>query len=229
MANNYQTIIDGVQTLVNRDDASDVLAESGNTINWIDRAVRNAELRFYRSAAARTPPFEKFVTYLVEEGHESLAIPSDYFEGRYVTAKATAGSETNTLHRVSPEQILNRTDNEQVINLSRIAYGSNNWLIDPPSREISVTAYYYGYLDRISSVTSTDNTHWLLNNADDLLIYWSAYELSLFFDSIDTSTADRWLQSGNAIHDSIVQQENQQRASFSTPRVGRPYRQPRRY
>ncbi len=223
MAATYKEFIDRVQTLIDRDDASTIAAEDGTPLNWLDIAAANAEKRFYRSEAARVPPMEKITSFTVERGTQSLAIPSDYFMGRYAVAKATDSEVSFTLTKTSPEAILNEVSTVEFADISRIAYGSNNWLIDRPSREIKIDVFYYGFLDDIKDVDEDYGPHWLLNNADDMLMWWTAYELSMFYGSIDSAMSDRWLQRGNEIAGTIVSQEAQQKASLSTPRVGRPY------
>ena len=224
MATTYRAFINKVQTLIDRDDASTVTAENGDVLNWLDEAARNAELRFYRSEAARIPPFEKVTSFTVEPGSQTLAIPSDYFSGRYALSSATGSNDTFTLTKTSPEQLLNENSSSEYLNVTEIAYGSNNWIIPRPSRETKIDVYYYGYLEDIINVDDDFGDHWLLNNADDLLLYWTAYELSMFYGGIDPTMADRWLAQGNAIHDAIIKQEAQQKASLSTPRRGRPYK-----
>lgn len=224
MAQTYQELVDQVQTLIDRSDADTQLADSGNTVNWINEAIEIAETWFYRSAAARTPPFEKVVNHTVPAGSQSVALPTDYFEGRY--GIATVGSQTRTMARVSPEQILNSNSSERVPIPERIAYGSNNWLFDRPASETTMSIYYYGKLANLNTVTASTTNHWLLNNASDLILYRAAYELSMYFGSIDDAMAQRWLQRADEIRIDIENQESRQRASMSTPRIGRHYRQP---
>ena len=227
MVATYQEMKDRVITLIDRDDAETIESTDNRIVNWVDVALRNAELRFYRSETARIPPFEKYVHYTVPKLETELTIPADYFEGRYAISKV--GQMSTTMSKTSPEQILNdNLTSATVLMPKRIAYGSNVWLIDRVAQQTEITAYYYGYIDAISEVDDAwveeNGGHWLLNNADDLLQFYAGYELSMFYGSIDSQQADRWLQRGNEIAESIFLQEQRQKASLSSPKVGRPYR-----
>ena len=157
-------------------------------------------------------------------GFTELSIPADYFETNYIIANKGNTGQNTTLTRTAAEQILDTNTSTTNTDLPRrFAYGSNRWLIDTPTSETTVTAYYYGFLPNLNTITSSTNTHWLINNADDLIVYWSAVEGALYYGSIDQTMIDLWEKRGTFIHDQIVEQDNRQKASGSTPKQRRPY------
>ena len=228
MAQTYTQIKNQLQLLIDRTDATAQLAADGSTVDVLDDFLRKAEQRFYRSHAARIPPLERFISYslLPGTGVEALAIPNDYFEVRYLTA-SDGNSRQVTLARTSPEQILN-TNLSVVNNIpNEFAYGNNEWLIRSPNQGTTVVANYYGYLDPISTVTDPTVRHWILNEADDLLVYWAAVDAALYYGGIDPTMMQSWEARAQVIHDQIVEQEIRQQSSGSTPRINRPYRSQR--
>ncbi len=227
MATNYAQLKRRVQLLIDRDDATDQLAFDGQTEDVLDMFIANAERRFYRSEASRTPPFEKFVNYELGAGTGvgELSIPADYFETRYLTASHEETGIQRTLTRVSPEIILNTVNSQSVFLPSEFAYGDVKWLVRQPQSGASITAVYYGSLDALSAQTETENDHWLLNNADDLIMYWAGVEAALYYGSLGEMT-QQWEGRAQIIHDQIVEQEIRQQASGSTPRMRRYQRQP---
>ena len=227
MADNYAQLKRRLQLLIDRDDASDQIGADGVTEDVLDLFIANAERRFYRSEAARTPPFEKIVNYELTTGPgvSELALPADYYETRYLTIHNTTSGIQRTLTRVSPEVILNTNINASTYLPSEFAYGDVKWILRKPSEQASVTALYYGFLDALATQTDTVNTHWLLNNADDLIMYWAAVEASLYYGSVG-EMEQVWSNRAQIIHDQIVEQEIRQQSSGSTPRMRRYQRQP---
>ena len=226
MATSYQQLKRRLQLLIDRDDATDQVAFDGESEDMLDVFIANAEKRFYRSEAARTPPFEKFINYQLASGTGvgELAIPSDYYETRYITVSNPETGIQRTLSRVSPEVVLNTTVSESVSLPSNFAYGDVKWLIRQPSVVTNVTAFYYGNLDALSTQTAAVNDHWLLNNADDLITYLAATESALYFNTTP-EILSQWEARANSSHDQLVAQEVRQQQSGSTPRMKRRVRQ----
>ena len=225
MARTYNELVAKVELLIDRTDASQQASSTGVTINQLDEFITNAERRFYRDEVARIPPLERTVVYSVTAGQSELAIPSDYLELNYAVANNSLGSVT--MMRSTVEHIQTRTDNRVSPLPSRIAYGSNVWQIDPPTTDCTITVYYYRFLNDLSTVTSDTTAHWLLNRADDLIMYWAGVEASLYFGSIDTEMRTAWEAKAQDIKNAIIEQEIRQRDSGSTPMAGRFYRIPR--
>lgn len=226
MATTYDEIKRRVQLLVDRDDIESQVAEDGTTVNILDQFIATAERRFYRSEAAKIPPFEKIVNYAMSSGTgiQELVIPEDYVEMRYAIAAHSEGGQQNTLHRVAPEAILDTNLSVSNVNIpDRIAYSSGRWIVPEATRPTTVSVIYYGTLDALSTLTSETTNHWLLNRGDDIITYWSAVEAALYFDSIDNNLASMWENRGQQIHDQIVEQMIRQESSGKTPKQLRPY------
>lgn len=226
MAQTYAELKRRVQLLIDRSDAETQVASDNTEVDMLDVFIANAEKRFYRSEAARIPPLEKFVTFTVGAGvgvHE-LAIPSDYFETRYITALGT-NNQQYTLTRTSPEIILNVNTKAATRTIpDEFAYGNNEWLIRQGTQQVTITANYYGFLDALSTITHADSDNWILNNADDLIMYWAASEAGMYYGSLDPSMVERWEQRAAEIANNIVEQEVRQQSSGSTPKMRRAYR-----
>lgn len=224
MALIYQELFNRVQLLLDRDDVIQI-AENGEEVNIIDQFIANAEKRYYRSAAARIPPMERYMNFdlLSVPGVTRISIPPDYFEMRFITASAKG--QQVTLKRTSPESILNTTLGSYTVNIpTTFAYGNNEWLIPSSSEVIALSINYYGCLPELKSVIDPDTNNWLLRNLDDLIAYWAAVEGSLYFGDIDPTQTQLWEAKAQSIHDDVVEQEIRQRESGSTPRQGRPYK-----
>lgn len=229
MASSYQELKNRLQLLIDRADATTQMAADGTVIDMLDVFIANASKRFYRSEAARIPPLEKFQDYVLESGSgvTELALPNDYFETRYMLALDGQGRQV-TLTRTSPENILNTVIGQSVSIPTSFAYGNNVWIIRTPNQgEITVQANYYGFLDDLSTLGPDTDDHFLLNDLDDLIVYWAAYDASLYYGGSDPTQAAMWDQRGMKIHDQVVEQENRQQSSGSTPHQGRPYRSSR--
>ena len=229
MAQNYEELKTQLQLLIDRDDAREQESPVGGTdVDVLDDFIRKAEQRFYRSEAARIPPMEKFVDYTLQPntGVTAIDIPTDYFETRYITATIPTGRQFN-LTKTSPEQINNTLTSLSVSVPREFAYGNNQWIMHAPNQQIQLRANYYGFLDALSSQTGTTNRHWLLNNGDDLIIYWAAVDAALYFGGIDPTMMEQWNNRATIIHNQIVEQEVRQQDSGSTPKVNRPYRSSR--
>lgn len=225
MATTYAQLKRQLQLLIDRTDAETQEAEDGTEVDVLDDFIRKAEQRFYRSEAARIPPMEKFVDFAlgVGTGSTSLAIPRDYFETRYLTLLDSNGRQFN-LRRTSPDQVLNVLTSASYDIPREFAYGNNEWLIRSPAQPVTIRANYYGFLDSLASQTQETTTHWLLNNGDDLILYWAAVDSALYFGGIDPTMRDSWEQRAQIVHDQIVEQETRQQQSGTTPRINRPYR-----
>ena len=229
MASTYAELKRRLQLLVDRDDIETQIAEDGETVDWADICISNAERRFYRSEAARIPPFEKRVTYTgtTGTGFRELTIPEDYIEMNYVIARQGTdedGGEHATLARVAPERVLNTNTSADSTGIPRVfAYSSGVWVVPHSSQSTAIDVYYYGALSPLSDITSSSTAHWLLNRADEVILYWAAVEASLFYTSLSGMT-ELWEQRGTFAHDQIVEQEARQEASGSTPMQDRPYR-----
>ena len=225
MADSYQQMVDRLQTLINRDDAAEqVAATSGNTLNILNDCYGRAERRAYRSEILRLPPFERSVTYTVPAGTSELTIPRGYFGIK--ESFVSNGDVRLTMDRVSPAQILERSSAFQVALPDRIAYNANRWIIDPPSAQVSITIYYYGELEPINGVTSSDD-HWLVNYGDDFLLYLAAVEAGLYFRHLDDTTLAAFEGKASEIGEAIRQQYveqlesgNRLRWGQATPRPG---------
>ncbi len=226
MASDYSQLKRRVQLLIDRDDGTDQMAFDGQTEDVLDMFIANAERRFYRSEAARIPPFEKFINYELGSGTGvgELAIPADYFETRYLTVTHEETGIQRTLARVSPEIILNTVNSQSVFLPSEFAYGDVKWIVRQPQSGASITAFYYGSLQALSDQDGSES-HWLLNNADDLIMYWAGVEAALYYGSLGDMT-QLWEGRAKIIHDQIIEQEIRQQASGSTPRQRRYQRQP---
>ena len=229
MASTYQEMKDGLQLLIDRADASDQIAPtSATTYDVLDQFYNRAERRFYRDDVSKIPPFEKVVSYTnVTAGTNALAIPSDYFELRW--GEAAAGDRRVILDRVSPEQLRDNFISNRVTLPTRIAYGNNQFLVDPSNQMYDAVINYYGSLEPISSVVSGDTNHWIVNRADDLLLYWAAVEAGLYFDSIDKELISSWEGKATDIRDAIIRQETRQRESGSNLKWGSGPTFPNRY
>ncbi len=218
-----------LQTLIDRDDATEQVAASSNNVrNIINDCYSRAERRFYRDEVSRIPPFEKHLTYAdIPAGTTALAIPSDYFEIRW--AEARNGERQVILERVAASQIQDKLTNRSFALPQRIAYGNNQWLIDQTAEPIDITVNYYGSLPDVSTITSDDQPHWLVNRGDDLMLYWAAVEAGLYFNSIDKEQLAAWEGKAKDIRDSIIAQEVRQRESGSILRWGSESRFPDRF
>ena len=227
MADNYAQLKRRLELLIDRDDATAQMASDGVSEDVLDLFIANAERRFYRSEAARVPPFEKIVNYVLTPGTgvDELSLPSDYYETRYLTVTNTTSGVQRTLSRVSPEIILNTNTSSTVYLPDSFAYGDVKWIVRRPSEAANVTALYYGFLPALSTQTDATNDHWLLNNADDLIMYWAAVEASLYYGSVG-EMEQVWSNRAQIIHDQIVEQEIRQQSSGSTPKMRRYQRQP---
>ena len=224
MANTYTELKNRLLLLIDRDDATSQVAPDGTVVDQADVFIAHAEKRFYRSEAARIPPLEKTVQFSVASGTgvEELSIPTDYFESRYLVAEDEAGRSV-TLARTSPEQLLNVATNASVSIPREFAYGSNKWLITKPNQTVTVDAIYYGFLDALSEQTTSTTDHYILNNLDDLIIYWAAVDAAMYY-GLDPNLSTVWETRAQEIHDSVVKQEIRQQSSGSTPSQNRPYR-----
>ena len=229
MADNYDELKRRIQLLVDRDDIEDQVAEDNTSVNMLDIFIAAAERRFYRSEAAKIPPFERIVTYpgVSGTGIRELVIPAGYVEMRYALARHSDGGEQHTLARVSPEQILDRNVSIANTDIPRsIAYSSGRWVVPHSYRETIIDVIFYGTLDALSTQTMSTNNHWLLNRGDDLITYWAAVEAALYFDGMNDMVA-KWEERAKISHDQIVEQEIRQESSGTTPRQNRPYRSTR--
>ena len=215
----YQNLKDRVQLLIDRDDATaQVAATSGNTLDILDDCINRAERRAYRSGGLMLPPFEKEIGFTVEPGIESLPIPNGFFAIRWATCQV--GDRRVVLERRPAEELDDKVISRQVGIPSRIAYGSNRWLIDAPSQPVTINVKYYGELAKLSTVTSEDTSHWLLDYADDYIMYLAAVESALYFDTIDANLAAAWEGKATEIIDSIRKQYVDQLESGSRLRWG---------
>ena len=223
MATSYAELRRSVALLLDREDANEQTAFDGTNVDQLDVFIGNAERRFYRDEVARIPPFEFRHTYTVAAGETELALPSNYFEIRY--AVSTQGDNRISMERTSSDQILTTFDTASRVQIpSRIAYGSNNFLIDPPSGEVTIDLFYYGSITQLNQVTGDDvNNHWLLNRADDLIMYWAAVEGALYYalDSLQV-----WEAKATDIRNAIIMQDVRARNSGRTYKMGRRYRNP---
>ena len=223
MATSYQELRRRLALQIDRDDAHDQVAYDGTVIDQLDNFILNAERRFYRDKVARIPPLEFFLDYTVPAGETIIPIPEGYFELRYAEL-TTASNIRYNLERTSIESVNNGPTDVVAEVPNRIAYGSNNFHIDQANADVSVRIYYYGTLTSLKDIEGETTTHWLLNQADDLILYWAAYDASLYYG--DVGDPAMWEKRAMEIRNSIIEQETRQRQSGSTPRIGRHYRNP---
>ena len=227
MAVNYAELKRRLQLLIDRDDANAQVAFDNQTVDVLDQFIDWAENRFYRSEAARTPPFEFEVKYVVGSGtgYAELAIPSGYYETSYLLASdSDGGGNQVSLTRTSKEQILNVDTSVSYGFPDNFAYSENMWLVKRYGANVYISAIYYGTLPLLSTQTTDTTSHWLLNHGDDLIVNWAASYAADYYGSIDPQMAERWETRGQQIHDALVEQEIRQKSSGSTPKQGRPYR-----
>ena len=222
MATSYLEHKRRVALMLDRDDASEQTTYDNQSLDMLDIFIDDAQKRFYRDECARTPPFE-FVQRDVEvgEGVSEIAVPQGYLELRY--AEITRGDIRHLLERTSAEQILNADTSARVHIPTRIAYGSNRFLIDKPDTPLTLDLYYYGELTKFKDIEGETESHWLLNFTDDLIAYWAAAEGARYYDSM-LDRVDQWEARAEEIRMSIIKQDKRARQSGSTPRVGRHYR-----
>ena len=226
MAANYAELKRRVQLMLDRDDANAQVAFDNQTVDVLDQFINWAENRFYRSEAARTPPFEFEVKYTIGPGtgYAELAIPTGYYETSFLLASdSDEGGNQVTLARTSKENILNVDTSVSYGFPDNFAYSENMWLVKRYGANVFIRAIYYAALPNLSTQTTDTTSHWLLNHGEDIIVYWAASYGADYFGSIDPAMAQRWEDRGNAIHDAIVEQEIRQKQSGSTPRQKRPY------
>ena len=233
MAATYQQMVDRLQTLINRSDAAaQVAPTSGNTLNILNDCYERAQRRAYRSGHLMVPPFEESINYNVAAGENSLTIPQGYFARRYSTVRATDADDANlqfTMETVAPEAIENRVLDRRVGLPTRIAYGPRRWLIDPPTNPVTVTVHYYKELADITTITDASQEHWLVNYADDYLLYLAAAEAGIYFRHLDPQTVAAFEQKAEQIAQSIREQYVDQLESGSDLNWGTGYTRPGRY
>ena len=222
MATTLDELRRSIALLIDRDDANAQTAFDNTSVDVLNDFINRAERRFYRDEVARIPPFEYRQTHTITAGTNVFAQPAGYLEVRYITA--TQGDNRCNLERTSVENILNSDASNRVIIPTRFAYGSNNFYIDAPSSDVTVDVYYYGQLPSLTSLVGEQTSHWLLNNADDLILYWAAVEGALFYGA--TESAPLWDARAAEIRENIIMQDKRARQSGSTPKMGRGYRVP---
>ena len=223
MATTLDELRRSVALLIDRDDATEQTAFDATNVDVLNEFINRAERRFYRDEVARIPPFEFRQTHTITGGTNVFAQPAGYLEVRYILA--TQGERRCTLVRDSVENILNSDSSNRVVIPSRFAYGSNNFYIDPPESEITVDVYYYGQLENLTSLTGPQTSHWLLNNGDDLILYWAAVEAGMYYGGMEQQT-QLWDAKALDIRNAIIMQDKRARQSGSTPKSGRAYRTP---
>ena len=222
MATTLDELRRSIALLIDRDDANDQTAFDNTSVDVLNDFINRAERRFYRDEVARIPPFEYRQTHTITSGTNVFSQPAGYLEVRYITA--TAGDMRCNLERTSVENLLNADTSNRVNLPTRFAYGSNNFYIDPPENEVTVDVFYYGQLPALTSLVGEQTSHWLLNNADDLMLYWGAVEGALFYGAEEN--AKLWEARATEIRDGIIMQDKRARQSGSTPKMGRGYRVP---
>lgn len=227
MAVNYDDLRRRVALLIDRTDAHQQIAFDGTEVDMLAQFICNAERRVYRDELSRIPPFEFRVNYSVSAGETTLGIPSNYLSMNY--AEVEVGDLRTTLERTSKEEIRNTGNVDARVEIpSRIAYGSNEFLIDAPEQDVTINLYYYSQLAPLANQTaSTVDNHWLLNNADDLITYYAAVEGALYYGS-HGEMLQLWEAKAKDIRDAIIMQDRRARQSGSTPKSGRGYRVPPR-
>lgn len=225
MASTYQEMLDRLQSLTDRDDATEQIAfTSGNTLNLLNDAYGRAERRAYREGYLKLPPFESEITYTVEPGQTELPIPRGYFAMRF--AIVSSGQVDLPMERVAPEQILGRVNGRQVGYPTRIAYGTNRWIIEPSSERVTIRLVYYSELAPVSTITDPNEDHWLVNYADDYLLYLAAVECGLHFRHLDQNELAAFEGKAQNIAESIMRQYTEQLESGSNLKWGRAYARP---
>lgn len=227
MAVNINDLRRRVALLLNRDDSQDQVAFDGESVDMLAMFISNAEKRVYRDEISRIPPFEFRFNYMVPAGTRTLGVPAGFLSLNY--AEVTVGDLRTTLERTSRDQIINTGDTADRVEIpSRIAYTSNQFVIDPVSQDVEISVFYYSQLAELADQTATAVTnHWLLNSADDLLYYYAASEGAAYFGSL-TDMIPIWEEKARVIRDAIIQQDRRSRQSGATPRIGRGYRVPPR-
>lgn len=285
----YNDLKNAVIALVDREDfvVSDEIGTgmTDKADQWIANAVRS----FYRTDAARTAPFELFVTGTLNEGVNNIPIPADFRELRRIIV--TRDGRSQPLEYTTSDDVM--TD----INTSRyylpMTFGreGGRWFTQRPSANVSYTVYYYGSLSPIEDITqtnysvtvanyhagrvalSTDTTaaqlffptgttremvmagigvsdstasnyllptaaatatntvsfrftgneitHWLLNNAGEILMYLAAVEAGLFYDATDSSL-ESWRNIARDKIDQLIRDFQRMDGSGTTPLQRRP-------
>ena len=227
MAVNYNDLRRRVALLIDRTDAHQQVAFDGTTVDMLDQFICNAERRVYRDEISRIPPFEFNIDYPVPAGTFRLGVPENFLSFNY--AEVTVGDIRTTLERTSREEILTTGNiNDRVEIPTRIAYGSNEFVIDPVNQDVTLNVYYYSPLARLADQTaSTVDNHFLLNSLDDLIIYYAAVEGALYYGTHD-AMLELWEAKAKEIRDAVIMQDRRARQSGGTPRSGRAYRVPPR-
>lgn len=231
MARTYQALKRELALLIDRDDATMQTTYDDTDMDVLDGFLGRAEMQFYRSEVARIPPLERTENYSIgiSSGVASLAVPADYFESNYILVRDQAGNRQSTLARVSRERILTADLKRSNATLPvEFAYADHHWVLHAPSLPIEATAHYYGFLPALNSITSDTESHWILNNASDLILYWAAVEGGMYFRTVDPGLVQMWQGNADRIAHNIVEQARRQEVSGSTGKVLRPYRVPRR-
>ena len=222
MATTLDELRRSVALLIDRDDATAQTAFDNTDVDVLNDFINRAERRFYRDEVGRIPPFEFRQTHTIPSGTNVFSQPAGYLEVRYITA--TAGDNRCNLERTSVENILNSDPSRRVTLPTRFAYGSNNFYIDPADPEVTIDVFYYGQLAPLTSLTGVQNSHWLLNNADDLILYWAGVEAALYYGQQES--LEVWEAKAADIRNAIIMQDKRARQSGSTPKSGRYYRTP---
>ena len=221
MATSLEQLRRSIGLLIDRTDATQQVAFDNTNVDVLNEFIDRAERRFYRDEVARIPPFEFLQTHTLNAGDRTIPLPLGYLEVRYIEVEVDGRRQL--LHRTSAENILNADVDARIELPDEFAYGSNNFYIRPTNNTVTVNVYYYGELARLTSLTGTVTDHWLLNNADDLILYWAAVEASLYFGTVE-NMLPKWEAKAKDIRDNIFMQDKRARQSGSTPRIGRFYR-----
>ena len=185
----YNQLKNSVIALVDREDYQVSDNIGGGTTDyadaWIERGVRS----FYRTDAARTPPFELFVTGTLSEGDNAIRIPADFRELRRIVV--TRDQIQTTLSQTSPEDVFTRNTSAQFYVPQEFAREGARWFTDKVSGDVDYTVYYYGTLVPISDITQENYDATVANYRLGRLSIASVSGTTLYFPTGTTQTQAR--------------------------------------
>lgn len=211
--------------LIRREEVNAVQNEIDTSITtdyrdvWIERAVR----RFYNSRAADTQPFRATATGTLLKGTNTIPIPNGFNSLRRITV--TNGNDTSTLQPIEVDFLLEEPTNATVTLPGYVGKEGFNFYTQRPATDVTYTIYFYRFLDPVKDVDDTYvdaegniKSHWLLNNAGEVLMYWAAVEAAKYYGGDMFATqAPLWEASAADQINEIITRSRLTEASGSRP------------
>jgi hypothetical protein len=171
----YAKLQSSISDILNREDLiADVTKYSGGTIEGVvKRAIRRTELRVQRDLRVRQMEASSAMTFTA--GNIIYALPSDFMSARllFITGTPRYVITQTTLDGIYAEFAADA--NQRPI---KFAISGNNLHVQPtPDATYGATLFYY---QEIPTLSDTNASNWLLEDAPDIYEYGSLMECTTY-------------------------------------------------